>query len=114
MRLFSTAARREDDIANDFAQLVEEGRALLGEMVGKPVKTTRDTLDQVSEKVADLQDYALRAARRGMVRGAKYGKQAAKYGKRADMYVRENPWPVLAGGVALGVLAALLWSSQRR
>ena len=55
MKLLKTAQRREDEIASDFAQLIEEGRALLGEMVGSPVrKTTRDTLDQVSEKVADL------------------------------------------------------------
>ena len=53
-------------MANDFAQLIDEGRALLGEMVGKPVKAaTRDTIDQVSEKVADLQDYALARCARG-------------------------------------------------
>ena len=100
MKLLKTAQRREDEIASDFAQLVEEGRALLGEMVGSPVrKTTRDALDQVSEKVADLQSYALRTAREGAKRGAKYGRQA-------DQYVRENPWPVLAGGILLGAVAA--------
>jgi ElaB/YqjD/DUF883 family membrane-anchored ribosome-binding protein len=94
-------------MASDFAQLIEEGRALLGEMVGKPVqKTTRDTLDQVSEKVSDLQAYALRAARQGVSRGAKYGKQA-------DRYLRDNPWPTLAGGIALGIIAAVLWSQRR-
>ena len=101
MRLLKPAPRSQADIADDFAQLIEEGRALLGEMVGKPVKTTRDTLDQMSAKVADLQDYAFSAARQGMARGAKYGKQA-------DRFVRENPWPTIAGGIALGVIAALL------
>jgi ElaB/YqjD/DUF883 family membrane-anchored ribosome-binding protein len=106
MRLLRTAQRSQDDIANDFAELIEEGRALLGEMVGKPVKTaTRDTMDQMSGKVADLQDYALAAAREGMARGAKYGKQAGRL-------VRENPWPTLAGGVALGVIAMLLWKRR--
>ena len=105
MRLLRTAPRSQADIADDFAQLIEEGRALLGEMVGKPVKTTRDTLDQMSAKVADLQDYALGAARQGMKRGAKYGKQA-------DRFVRENPWPTIAGGIALGIIAALLWKSR--
>lgn len=100
MKLLRNAQRREEDMANDFAELIEEGRALLGEMVGTPVrKTTRDTLDQVSEKVADLQSYAVRAAREGVKRGAKYGRQA-------DEYVRDNPWPVLAGGLLLGALAA--------
>ncbi len=100
MKLLKSAQRREEEIASDFAQLIEEGRALLGEMVGSPVrKTTRDTLDQVHEKVADLQTYALHAAREGAKRGAKYGKQA-------DRYLRENPWPTLAGGLILGALAA--------
>jgi len=70
-------------------------------MVGKPVKSTRETLDQMSDKVSDLQDFALRAARQGVARGTKYGKQA-------DRFVRDNPWPTIAGGIALGVIAALL------
>jgi len=106
MKLLRTAARREDEMANDFAQLIDEGRALLQEMVGKPVrKTTQDTLDQVSEKVTDLQSYALSAARDGMKRSAKYGR---KYGRQADQYLRENPWPTLAGGILLGAIAAFL------
>jgi len=106
MKLLRTAARREAEMANDFAQLIDEGRALLQEMVGKPVrKTTQDTLDQVSEKVADLQSYALSAARDGVKRSAKYGR---KYGRQADQYLRENPWPTLAGGILLGAIAAFL------
>ena len=105
MRLLRTAPRSQADIAHDFAELVDEGRALLGEMVGKPVKSTRDTLDQMSAKVADLQDYALSAARQGMAHGAKYGQQA-------DRFVRDNPWPTIAGGIALGVIAALLWKRR--
>jgi ElaB/YqjD/DUF883 family membrane-anchored ribosome-binding protein len=105
MKLLRTAARREEELAGDFAELIEEGRALLGEMVGKPVKTTRDTLDQVSAKVADLQDYALSAAREGAARSVKYGRQANKF-------VRDNPWPTIAGGIALGVIAALLWKRR--
>jgi len=106
MKLLRTAARREDEMVNDFAQLIDEGRALLQEMVGKPVrKTTQDTLDQVSEKVADLQSYALSAARDGVKRSAKYGR---KYGRQADQYLRENPWPTLAGGILLGAIAAFL------
>jgi len=106
MKLLRSASRSEDEMANDFAQLIDEGRALLQEMVGKPVrKTTQDTLNQVSEKVADLQSYALSAARDGMKRSAKYGR---KYGRQADQYLRENPWPTLAGGILLGAIAAFL------
>jgi ElaB/YqjD/DUF883 family membrane-anchored ribosome-binding protein len=105
MRLLRTATRTQEDIANDFTALIEEGRALLGEMVGRPVKSTRATLDQVSGKIADLQDYAFSAARQGMARGAKYGQQA-------DRFVRDNPWPTIAGGIALGVIAALLWKRR--
>jgi ElaB/YqjD/DUF883 family membrane-anchored ribosome-binding protein len=106
MRLLRTAQRTQDDIASDFAELIEEGRALLGEMVGKPVKTaTRDTIAEMSGKVADLQEYALAAAREGVARGTKYGRQAGRL-------VRENPWPTLAGGVALGVIAVLLWKRR--
>ena len=110
MKLLRTSTRREDEIASDFAQLIEEGRALLGEMMGKPVsKTAQNTLDQVSEKVADLQSYALRAARDGVKSSAKYGR---KYGRQADQYLRENPWPTLAGGILLGAIAAFLLSRR--
>ena len=105
MRLLKTAPRNPDDIANDFAELIEEGRALLGEMVGKPMKTSRATLGEMSGKISDLQDYALSAARQGMARGAKYGQQA-------DRFVRENPWPTSAGGIAIGVIAALWWKRR--
>ena len=105
MRLLRSTSRTQEDIANDFASLIEEGRALLGEMVGKPVKTSRDTLDQMSGKIADLQNYALSAARQGVATGARYGQQA-------DRFVRENPWPTIAGGIALGVIAALLWKRR--
>ena len=107
MKFLRTAVRREEQIANDFAQLVEEGRALLGEMVGKPTRTAaRDTLEQVSAKLADYQTSAGRVAQQG-------AKQGARYARQADRYVRDNPWPVVAGGIAIGVLASLWWSQRR-
>jgi hypothetical protein len=67
MRLLKPAPRSQADIADDFARLVEEGRALLGEMVGK--KTTRDTLDQVSAKVAEPSMASRRIASFARTRG---------------------------------------------
>jgi ElaB/YqjD/DUF883 family membrane-anchored ribosome-binding protein len=107
MKFLRTAVRREEEIANDFAQLIEEGRALLGEMLDKPArKATRDVLEQATEKLADYQTSAIRMAQQGAKRGGKYARQA-------DQYVRDNPWPVVAGGIAIGVLASLWWSQRR-
>ena len=110
MRLFNrSTARGADRIARDFGQLIDEGRQLLGEFAKKPAatKTTlQDTLQDVSDKLAGYQTSATRIARRG----ARHG---AKYVRRADDYVRANPWPIVASGIAVGVLASL-WLSQRR
>ena len=110
MRLFNRSATRSaGEIASDFGQLIDEGRELLGEFAKKPAAakaTLSETLEDVSDKLAGYQTSATRIARRG----ARHG---AKYVRRADDYVHANPWPIVAGGIALGVLAAL-WLSQRR
>ena len=107
MKFLRSAVRHEQEIANDFAQLIEEGRALMGEMLNKPVRSaTRDALEQVSKKLADYQSSANRVALQG-------AKQGAKYARQADRYVRDNPWRVVAGGIALGILASLWWSQRR-
>ena len=107
MKFLRSAVRREEQMANDFAQLIEEGRALLGEMTGKSTRTTaRDTLDQLGERVAEYRTSAARAAQQGAKHGARYARQA-------DRYVHDNPWPIVAGGITLGILASLLWSQRR-
>ena len=110
MKLFNrTATRSTNEIAKDFGQLIDEGRELLGEFAKKPAAakaTLSDTLDDMSDKLASYQTSATRIARRA-------ARQGAKHVRRADDYVHANPWPIVAGGIALGVLASL-WLSQRR
>ena len=109
MRFGKTANRSTEEIVNEFGQLVQEGKALLGEFVTSPApKSTalRDTLDAFHEKLADYQASATRAARQG-------ARQGSKYVRRADQYAHENPWPILAGGLALGILASLWWIQRR-
>ena len=89
--------------------LVEEGQALLGELMKRPAAKTvalRDALEMASDKLASYQASATGMARRG-------ARQGMKYARRTDQYVHANPWPVVAGGIALGILASLLWSQRR-
>jgi len=40
-------------------------------------------------------------------------REGAKYARQADKYLRDNPWPFVAGGIIAGVLATLWWSQRR-
>jgi ElaB/YqjD/DUF883 family membrane-anchored ribosome-binding protein len=110
MKLFTRSATRStDQIASDFGQLIEEGREMLDKFAKKPAAakaSLRTTLEEVSDKLADYQSSATKIARRG-------ARQGTKYARQADDYVHVNPWPVVAGGIVLGVIASL-WLSQRR
>jgi ElaB/YqjD/DUF883 family membrane-anchored ribosome-binding protein len=110
MKLFAkNASRSADEIASEFGQWVDEGRAMLGRVLEKPAErkaSLLDALDEVGDKLAAYQTSATRIARRG-------GRQGTKYARRADKYVHANPWPVVAGGIALGALASLWWSQRR-
>lgn len=109
MKLSRSTTRSPEDIASAFGDLVEEGRALLAEAVNKPDKTKstlQDTFDDVSQKLADFQSSATRAAQRG----AKYGVQ---YAKEADRYLHDNPWPIVAAGIVLGALTAIFVMQRR-
>jgi hypothetical protein len=65
-----------------------------------------DAGDTGVRQITSYQASATRAARQG-------AKQGSRYVRRADQYVHENPWPILAGGIALGVLASLWWIQRR-
>ena len=109
MKLSRTATRNADEIATAFGDLIEQGRTLLAEVLDKPPEKTpslKDTLDEVSQKLAEFQSSATRAAQRG-------AKQGARYAREADRYLHDNPWPIVAGGIVLGALVTL-WFSQRR
>ena len=108
MKFGKTASRRTEEIVDEFGQLVEEGKALLGGLPKSSAvrDTVRDTLDAFNDRLADYQASATRAARQGAKRGTKYA-------RRADQYVHDNPWPVVAGGIAIGILASLWWNQRR-
>ena len=103
-----TTTRSPEDLASDFNQLVEEGKALLGVME-KPQERTakvRAVLDDMSERLVGLQSSAGKVAQRS-------AQQGARYAREADRYLHDNPWPAIVGGIILGVLGTL-WLSQRR
>lgn len=102
-----TATRSAQELAGDFDALVEEGKALLAQLAdNRPAPVNRRAvMDDVSEKLAEFQSSATKAAQLG-------AKQGAKYARQADRYVRDNPWPTVAAGVILGVLATLLLSQR--
>ena len=105
MKLKQEAARTTEELAAEFGQLVEDGRALLAEAMGQSpsrIQQFRDAFADVSEKLAGFQTSATRAAKRG-----------ATYARQADDYVHDNPWPAVAAGLALGGLATLWWSQRR-
>lgn len=103
-----TTTRSTRELASDFNQLVEEGRMLLGELRANAREQAgvRTVVDDISEKLADFQSSATSAARRG-------ARQGADYVRQADRYLRDNPWPAVAGGIIVAALASL-WLAQRR
>jgi len=103
------ATRNADDIARRFGELLDEGQTLLSEALGKPARSKaaalRDSVDDVTDMLSGFQSSATRAAREGVKRGASYARQA-------DQYLHDNPWPAIAGGVVLGILATMLWTRR--
>ena len=114
MKLGRTSTRTPDDFASDLATLIDEGRALLTAVMDKQGKRAvsdgksalQDAFDQVSDTLTNIQSSATRAATQGV-------RQGARYARVADTYVRDNPWPVVASGIAIGVLATLWWNQRR-
>lgn len=114
MGLRRTATRNTDEVANEFGQLVEEGRAMLDEILGeqpsKRAAQVRSALDDVTDRLSGYQSTATKAARKAARQGMR---QSARYARQADEYLHENPWPAIAGGMLVAVLATL-WFGQRR
>ncbi|MEP7275618.1 MAG: hypothetical protein ABI812_04635, partial [Betaproteobacteria bacterium] len=82
MKLSRNATRSTDEIATAFGDLVEEGRTLLAEVLDKPAASTsnlKDTLDDVTQKLAEFQTSATQAARRGVKQGTRYAREADRY-----------------------------------
>ena len=109
MKLSRTTARSTDEIATALGDLIEEGRTLLAEVLDKPAQKTsnlKGTLDSVADMLAEYQSSATRAAQRGVKHGTRYAREA-------DRYLHDNPWPIVAGGIVLGALAAFFLSQRR-
>jgi len=102
------AKQDPEEMASDFNALVEQGRAMLEDMMdARSARKARSALDDVATRLADMQSSATRAARQGV-------KESARYARQADQYLHENPWPAIAGGIVLGGLLATFWWAQRR
>ena len=108
MNMSRVAKQDPEDMANDFNALVEQGRAMLEDIMdSSSSRKARSALDDVTQRLADMQTSATRAARQGV-------KESARYARQADQYLHENPWPAIAGGIVLGGLLATFWWAQRR
>jgi len=108
MRMNRITKQDPEEMASDFNALVEQGRAMLEDMMdGTSSRKARSALDDVTQRLADMQTSATRAARQGV-------KESARYARQADQYLHENPWPAIAGGIVLGGLLATFWWAQRR
>ena len=108
MRMSRVAKQDPEEMASDFNALVEQGRAMLEDMMdARSARKARSALDDVATRLADMQSSATRAARQGV-------KESARYARQADQYLHENPWPAIAGGIVLGGLLATFWWAQRR
>ena len=111
MKLKRTIERDPEEMASDFDALVEQGRAMLEDIMdrgpSRNMAKARSALDDVTQRLADMQTSATRAARAGV-------KESARYARQADQYLHDNPWPAIAGGIVLGGLLATFWWAQRR
>ena len=111
MKLKRAIERDPEEMASDFDALVEQGRAMLEDIMGsrpsRNVAKARSALDDVTQRLADMQSSATKAARQGV-------KESARYARQADQYLHDNPWPAIAGGIVLGGLLATFWWAQRR
>ena len=111
MRMSRVAKQDPEEMASDFNALVEQGRAMLEDIMdtrpSRSLSKARSTLDDVTQRLADMQSSATRAARQGV-------KDSARYARQEDQYLHDNPWPAIAGGIVLGGLLATFWWAQRR
>jgi len=81
--------------------LAEQLDALIDSSADEGKSFLHDTKDQLHDSLDHLKDYSATA-----------GKQVKKSLKQAEEYVHENPWQVIAGAAALGVLAGIIMSRR--
>lgn len=96
--------RHADRLASKLGPLLEEGRTLLADALSPQRGSRRwvgNAIDDAGTQLTSYSDTAVRAARKG-----------AGYARDADAYVRQNPWPAIAGGLTLGILVTL-WFKRR-
>ena len=100
-----SAAR--DQLVDDFNRVVSDTEALLRAMANVPGEKTaalrasvEENLGAAKQRVRDLQ-------------GAAIDKTTAA-ARATDEYVHENPWTLIGVAAAVGLIAGLLLSSDRR
>jgi len=88
-------------IATDFQALLDDAEGLLravsgasGEAMDSARKQIQNRVDSMRKTLADGQSSALGHARNAA--------------STADRYVHQNPWPVIGGALAAGVILGLL------
>jgi ElaB/YqjD/DUF883 family membrane-anchored ribosome-binding protein len=88
-------------IASDFQALLNDTEGLLRAVSGASGETIENTRERIQQRVdalrktlADGQDSAVKNARKAAL--------------SADRYVHDNPWPIIGGALAAGVILGLL------
>ena len=88
-------------IASDFQALLNDTEGLLRALSGASGEAIEGTRERIQQRVNEMR----RTLADGQESALKSARQAAA---SADRYVHHNPWPVIGGALAAGVIIGLL------
>ena len=88
-------------IVSDFQALLNDTEGLLRALSGASGEAIEGTRERIQQRVNDMR----RTLADGQESALKSARQAAT---TADKYVHQNPWPVIGGALAAGVIIGLL------
>jgi ElaB/YqjD/DUF883 family membrane-anchored ribosome-binding protein len=88
-------------IVSDFQALLNDTEGLLRALSGASGEAIEGTRERIQQRVNEMR----RTLSDGQESALKSARQAAT---SADRYVHQNPWPVIGGALAAGVIVGLL------
>jgi ElaB/YqjD/DUF883 family membrane-anchored ribosome-binding protein len=88
-------------IVSDFQALLNDTEGLLRALSGASGEAIEGTRERIQQRVNDMR----RTLADGQESALKNARHAAT---SADRYVHQNPWPVIGGALAAGVILGLL------
>jgi len=88
-------------IVSDFQALLNDTEGLLRALSGASGEAIDGTRERIQQRVNEMR----RTLANGQESALKSARQTAA---SADRYVHQNPWPVIGGALAVGVIVGLL------